>query len=513
MVDDIITQIRRSSETMQNAILRRVTLEKSERIVTVQIVTDKAFTEEDREGVLRVIRNYVPRYFTGRVEISKLSPDCDMVKKKIEELIDANFKTISVTLTDEDIRVTKTENGFEYTIAVMPAFSSNAAVCEKISRLLKENFCGDFFGKCVSNGRNADDIEVEEKEDEPEFAIPVRTFEISDFSFLEGEKIQKKAVYMSDLNLAGDEVVVCGTIEDLRVRTYTNKRGLERTYLSLSLTDTTAVMYTTYFPRQKSIDKINALKIGDSIVCTGKNEVYNGNLRFTATTIDYGKVPAGFVPEKRVSKPVPKAYHFVKPQPFIDMEQSDMFSQVGIPDCLKRNSFVVFDLETTGLNSSAVSGNMDAILEIGAYKIVDGEIKESFSTFVNPARRLSEEITALTGITEEMVADAPACDDVMPDFFKFCDGSILVGHNIAGFDFKFVDHYCAKIGYILERKLIDTIPLSQELLVGLSNYKLNTVAARFNITFNHHRAMDDALATAKIFIELIKLKKSLPKLQ
>ena len=108
-----------------------------------------------------------------------------------------------------------------------------------------------------------------------------------------------------------------------------------------------------------------------------------------------------------------------------------------------------------------------------------------------------------------MVKDAPTFEQAMPDFYKFCTGCTLVGHNVVGFDFKFVDYYCSTLGYILERKLIDTIPLSQELLF-LSNYKLNTVADKFNITFNHHRAIDDALATAKIFIELIRLKKSLP---
>lgn len=153
---------------------------------------------------------------------------------------------------------------------------------------------------------------------------------------------------------------------------------------------------------------------------------------------------------------------------------------------------------------------MDKIIEIGAFKVENGEITQSFTTFVNPHRRLSEEIIALTGITEDMVKDAPACEDVMPDFFKFCDGSILVGHNAAAFDFKFVDYYCSSVGYILERKVIDTYPLSQELLY-LSNYKLNTVAEKFGITFNHHRAIDDALATAKIFIELIRMKKSLPR--
>ena len=189
-----------------------------------------------------------------------------------------------------------------------------------------------------------------------------------------------------------------------------------------------------------------------------------------------------------------------------------MFTDTSVPNCLKGKTFVVFDLETTGLNFSTTSSNIDRIIEIGAYKITDGVISECFSTFINPRKKLSEEIIKLTGITEDMVASAPTYEEVMPDFFKFCYGSILVGHNAAGFDFKFVDYYCAKLGYMLERKIMDTIPLSQELLF-LSNYKLNTVADHFGITFNHHRAIDDAYVTAKIFLELIKIKKSLPKLQ
>lgn len=513
MAENIIDNIRSVSDCFANAIMRPPILESAARKVKINIVTDRAFTDGDRENLYKMMRGLVPQYFGCELEITKLSPDCEMVARRIREILSVHFKTINATLSDSDVRVRGIDGGFEYEIAVLSVFASNSEVPEKVNSLLRQTFCGNFYGKLISNGKAADDIEIEEKEDEPEFLTPIRMFEIQDFSFLEGDKLQKKAIYMADLNLAGDEVVVCGTIEDIRVRSYTNKRGQERNYLSLTLTDTTAIMTTTYFIRQKSAEKVAALKIGDSIVCTGKNEAYNGNLRFTANIIDYGKIPDGFVPQKRTSKPVPKAYHFIKPQPFIDTEQKNLFVDSVLPDCLKDNSFVVFDLETTGLNSSAVSGNMDAILEIGAYKIEKGEITQSFWTFVNPARRLSDEITNLTGITEAMVADAPSCEEVMPDFFKFCDGCILVGHNLVGFDFKFVDHYCAKYGYILERKLIDTIPLSQEMLIGLSNYKLNTVAARFNITFNHHRAVDDALATAKIFIELIKLKKSLPKLQ
>ncbi len=511
MTDKILAELRAVSVNLKNAILRNITVVTAEKTVTVYLVTDAAFTPSDKERAAAVLRGYVPAYFGLNLEISKLAPDGEMVKRKITEAIAAFSKAVSATLGDGDITVTKTLNGFDYVISVAPSLAP-ADLCDRINAYLKKQFCGEFYGKINTDAKSLDDLEIEETPDEPEFETPARTFDIEEFSFIEGEKIQKKAVYLSDINLVRDEVVLCGTIEDVRERTYTNKSGVEKAYFIFTLNDGTAALNVTYFTRLKSLEKIKKLQVGDSIVCTGLNEEFRGNLRYTAKFIDYGKTPAGFVPEKRASKPVPKYYKTVKPMPFVDMEQADLFSDKRIPECLKGKTFVVFDLETTGLNSSPVTGNMDKIIEIGAYKVVDGQIAEVFSTFINPEKKLSDEIINLTGITEEMVAPAPTYAQVMPDFFKFCYGSVLVGHNAAGFDYKFVDYYWSSLGYIFERKIIDTLPLSQELLF-LSNYKLNTVAEKFNISFNHHRATDDALATAKIFIELIRLKKSLPKIQ
>ncbi len=512
MTDNILSRIRSVSDNLKNAIIRPLEVDKAARTVGVTVVTDRAYTPDDKSACEKIIRECVPPYFGCRFEISKLSPDCEMVRKKIMESLGRSFKAVYSTISEDDIKVEKTDGGFYYTVGVAGAFFTGNTMCDVITAYLKNCFCGEFSGNCVKSDKRAE-IEIEEDEDEIEFELPVRTFKIRDFEFLEGQDRQSSAIYMSDMNLAGDSVVVCGEILEIRDRTYTNKKGQEKEYLSLVLNDTTATVYATYFVRQRSADKIHTLKAGDYIVCTGKNEEYRGNLRFTAEYIDYGKLPENFTPEKRASKPVPKFYHTVKPEPYSETEQTDLFRQKQpVPDCLKQNTFVVFDLETTGLNSSPVAGNMDKIIEIAAYKIKDGVICESFTTFVNPERRLSEEIIKLTGITEDMLGASPTCEKVLPDFFKFCAGSILVGHNIAGFDFKFVDYYCGRLGYILERKIIDTIPLSQEQLF-LSNYKLNTVADKFGITFNHHRAADDALVTAKIFIELIKLKKSLPKLQ
>ncbi|MDE7438937.1 MAG: hypothetical protein K2N23_00245, partial [Clostridia bacterium] len=484
MTEKCLNEIR-SLDNFHDAIIKSIVLDSQSNIVDVRIITDRTFQNVEREKVSKIIRKYIPLQFECRVEVNKLSPDTAMVKQKILEAVKNNFKAISVTVTDDDIKVKKTERGFEFTIGVIQGIPNNE-ICTQVVKYLKRNFCGEFFGECVESVKNTLDIQVDEEQENIEFEMPVRYFNISKFSNLEGSEKQKTAVYLSDLNFEGEKVVVCGTIQDIHERNYTNSKNQEKTYYNYTLSDGTATLRVTYFPRLKSIDKIRPLKVGDSIVCTGKTELFNGFLRYTANIIDLGSVPDNFVPEKRPSKPIPKFYSVVKPKVFTDIAQTDMFDTATIPDCLKNKTFVVFDLETTGLNSTPTSGNMDAIIEIGAYKIVDGVISESFSTFVNPQRKLSEEIINLTGITEEMVKDAPKYDEVMPDFFKFCQGNIIVGHNMANFDFKFVDYYCSRLGYTLERKIIDTIPLAQELLF-LSNYKLNTIADHFKITFNHHR--------------------------
>ncbi|MDE7076213.1 MAG: ribonuclease H-like domain-containing protein, partial [Clostridia bacterium] len=440
---------------------------------------------------------------------SKLTPDCVMVARKILSIIGETNRQLSAFVTEDDVKVEKTDDGFYFTVAVIHASTYTSDVAEGICSALKKCFCGNFRGKCIAAESKLDDVVIEEKHENIQYEIAPRTFEFADFAFLEGTATPKTAVYIADLNFVSDNVVICGTITYIREKTVTSSSGKEKLMYYFTVNDTTASTRVGYFARQKSLDKIKQLKVGDNIVLTCKAELYNGEVRTTANFIDYGSIPSGFVPEKRPSKAVPKYYETVFPDPFMDYTQSNLFVDTKLPDCLKSNTFVVFDLETTGLNSSPAGGVMDRIIEIGAYKIIDGEIKESFNTFVNPQRKLSAEIINLTGIDQKTVDGAPAYEKVMPDFFKFINGCYLVGHNAANFDYKFIDHYCSQCGYVPERKIFDTIPLAQSLL-RLSNYKLNTVADYFGITFNHHRASDDALVTAKIFIELIKIKKSLP---
>jgi DNA polymerase-3 subunit alpha (Gram-positive type) len=164
------------------------------------------------------------------------------------------------------------------------------------------------------------------------------------------------------------------------------------------------------------------------------------------------------------------------------------------------DDFVVFDLETTGL-----SPKNDKITEIGAVRIQNGEIVESFSQLVNPAMPIPELITKLTGITDDMVKDKPTIDKVLPDFLDFIKDSVLVAHN-ASFDMGFIREAYEGIDVHLKNPVLDTLELSRAMFPTMKSHKLNLMAKHLKVELkNHHRAVDDALATGNILLKILEL--------
>ena len=157
------------------------------------------------------------------------------------------------------------------------------------------------------------------------------------------------------------------------------------------------------------------------------------------------------------------------------------------------DEYVVFDIETTGFSSKN-----DKIIEIGAVKLKDGEIVDSFSTFVDPKVNIPYKITELTSITQNMVNGQPTIDEVLPKFMEFVGDSVLVAHN-AAFDVGFIKKNLMDMGKTLKNPVMDTVPLARYLYPDLKKVKLNLVAKHLGISLeNHHRAVDDAKATAEI---------------
>ena len=166
----------------------------------------------------------------------------------------------------------------------------------------------------------------------------------------------------------------------------------------------------------------------------------------------------------------------------------------------KYNKYVVFDIETTGL-----SPTKDMITEIGAIKIENGIIIDEYNQLINPERPIPKKIVELTGITDDMVKDMPTIERVLPDFKTFIEDSVLVAHN-ASFDTGFLREQFFRNGEILNNPILDTLQLTRALFPSLKSHKLNTVAKHLNVDLiNHHRAVDDARATAEIFLKSMAL--------
>ena len=518
----------RENDGLKNAIVGGIVVAKRTKTVEFSIITDRAYTIFDEKNAERISQKYMPEGFLAKVKIIKRTPDAEMIKRKIYEYIANNFPVAAAFLTESDIEVEPLTSGAHFYVNIAAGeqtIFTSGNILDEVSAYLSRGYCGSFYGNVRIVEKQTDDKisldelnaldELSENKGEVDFE-EIRRCPICDFTKLDGADEQPKtAIYIADSQKAEGVFAVCGKITFIEEKTYVKhdekkNEDVEKSRFSIAVSDGTGTLRTTYFPKKATVEKVRELKAGDWIVLTGENEEYNGRSGFKTNKINYGCQPEGFTPTARKGKPVPKFYHTVFPEPYVDYTQAGMFDVLDKPNDLKNNVFVVFDMETTGLNNNPATGRVDKIIELGAVKMVGGELTEKFSTFVACPDKLSKEIINLTGITDEDLIGAPEIEKVLADFCKFTDGAYLVGHNV-NFDYRFLLYYGEQCGYNFEKKQFDTLALAQQVLRGMiSNYKLNTVADYYGFTFNHHRAFDDACVTAKIFMELVKAKGSLP---
>lgn len=163
------------------------------------------------------------------------------------------------------------------------------------------------------------------------------------------------------------------------------------------------------------------------------------------------------------------------------------------------DTYVSIDLETTGLNPKR-----DRIIEIGAIRVERGEIREEFSTFVNPGRKLEERITELTGIRDEDLAEAPELDEVFPKLLEFMGNFPLLGHSIL-FDYSFLKKAAVDRKLTFERSAVDTLQIARKYLPDLPHRNLEYLCRYYEIPHHAHRALEDAKATDRLFRKLAEL--------
>jgi DNA polymerase III epsilon subunit family exonuclease len=261
-------------------------------------------------------------------------------------------------------------------------------------------------------------------------------------------------------------------------------------------------MRVAYFPSKVNLPKMEKLENGLDVVLFGniEEDSFSSGLTMRPKSINLCVFEDGFF-EKVYSKPVPKNYTIVFPEPFVSTKQSNLFlvEDEITNDYLLSNTFVVFDLETTG-----TVYNRDKIIEIGAIKIEGGKLTDTFSCLIDPEIHIPDDASKVNNIFDKDVEGCPTIEKVLPDFFKFCDGSIMVSYVI-DFDFNFISHYGKLYGYTFTNETFDAFVLAKQRVKGVKNYKLVTIAKELGVELeNAHRAVFDAVATAEVMINLLK---------
>lgn len=436
------------------------------------------------------------------------------------------------------------ENSEEYKAAIQDAQ-------EKINR---ENLqkAAEFYQEEVETAekreeKHAENTTVEIEVREGKFATP--QIIQSSIRPLYGRSIRGKMIPISSISGDSGRIVVWGDVFDIEKKV--TKSG-DKNIFTIDITDYTGSTTAKVFNSIKESAVIDNIKKGDTIVVQGDVEYdkYAGELVVNARSI--GTAQKVKVVDNAEKKRVELHMH-------TNMSQMDAVTSAGdlvnrayqwghkavaitdhgvaqaFPDAMKAadkinkdeekikiiygveayfmddlvesvkgdadtgfdGTFICFDIETTGLSAAR-----DKITEIGAVKVENGIITDTFSTFANPEMPIPQKITQLTGITDDMVKDAPSQSEAVGAFLEFAGDNVLVAHN-APFDTSFIAKACEDMGREYNYTSIDTVAISRAILTDIKNCKLDTVAKFLRLgDFNHHRATDDAEMLARIFINL-----------
>ncbi len=478
-------------------------LSKKDMSITLNFIAPVAVEKEVEEDIAKVVKSYLPQSFRSvKVEINKIVTVDSFVKSAVVKYLQETHHIACSGVKTDDINIEKKNEDFSITLSLETTvydFCVYKKVDVELLEHLKTKFVDEFQITFKNRGKEAVDESVFKLKTREVTGFFRRQLQVSDVTKFFDDDLTDHATYIADTKDMLGEVYLAGVISNIKCGTTKN----DKEYFIIDFSDRTGTASGMLFPNKDKLPKAKKLDKGVSIICRCEYQMRGEYRNLRILSVNLCVFPENFVPVPRPKKPVPKEYFLISPKP-LQMETQDNFLvEKEIPKAFIGREFVVFDFETTGTDLD------DKITEIGAVKIKDGVICESFSTLVNPKKHIPANVVEITGIDDEMVKDAPLFEDVCADFYKFCYGATLVAHN-AEFDSRFLRNQSRPLDYDFDNPLLDTLALGREVVVGVANYKLNTLCDKFGIVFRHHRALSDAQATAELLIELIRIRKEFP---
>lgn len=463
---------------------------------------NELLNNELKNKVQKIIEEILPKNLVVKVKYTKTITTTDLIRKGFFEYINKEKPTFFDNFLSSDVKIEITGTIIYIKITLekfLCDYAKSSGLGEEISAELSKDFMEDveiIFIEIPNKDQIIDDIIIEKN------TYSLRFVDVQINSMLWGN-VARNPRYISDVkDKANLDVCICGVVSDINEK-FIPKLG--KNLFTFKLYDTTAYMNCKAFlnvARKEQAKVAQSMLNGNTFIMQGqiKYDTFDNALVFIPNKIAFCTINYKSIDNSPKYLTEREQYLYINPVKYEESIQADMLCE-GIPKELFNKTFVVFDLETTGLNPEK-----DGITEIAAVKIVNGRIIETFTTLVNPGMEIPEENTQITGITNEMVKNERKFSEIIGDFYKFTRGDdvILVAHN-ASFDMGFLNKQAELNNYLFDNTVLDTYVLARQ-KVQLSKYKLANLCENFQIPLiGAHRALNDAIATAKLFMKLFCL--------
>lgn len=501
--------------------LLEVVYDKNKKTCTIVFLFPESkdeMNEEERKEVETVVTSLLDINSKVIIKYKKSFLDESLVIREVLAFLKKNFQSCSANITRNNISCERNEENVNIVKLLLAQsvynFFKNGQFCDELNEYLKRVFIGEFqiVLKCDEKIKIDENI-LKEKENEIYSTLLykpkniVKRYQVCDVFMLFGNEISPNPEHISNIKEEKQSVILSGTISYFSKKSYTKKRekakgenAKQNSFYTFRLADEGGSIGVTYFSNKTTEKKMDKLCDGTRILCVGDVKTFNNQKTLYIKSLgfcDKAKAIASENYNKTVDA-LPRQYIMTKPIPYTIKEQENFLAtNICYSSFVLSNKFVVYDFETTGLLY-----DKDDIIEIGACKIVDGKIVETFQTLVSTDKILDDKIVGLTGIDNTMLVNAPSIEIALHDFNVFCEGCILVGYNNLDFDAKFLQYHSNKHDVRFDNEQKDAYILSRAKL-SLSKYKLGSVVKELGIVLvDAHRALNDALATAKVFLQL-----------
>lgn len=465
-------------------------------------------SKEEREELTNFIKEFLSLNAKVRLKMKKSFLDEILIRKEVKTFFELEHKGIFPYIMEDNINIISDDFNITIDLSLnkdVLSMLDDASIKTNITGFLNRRFIANFE---INLHENAEvlptEIEYVDVIESPRQRV--QRYDVRIIKKIIGDEMAPKPEYIKNIEKPKTSVILAGIISNITKKTYTRKsgkhKGEEKTLYTFNLTDETSIE-CVYFCSKTNEKKMDSLQNGMMLICLGDvGRGLSGKLTYYPKKISYAS------PAEKLKTEIPVETNLIHkqvvfPEPLSSSEQANLFNdKPKYSDFILDNTIVVFDLETTGLDPETCE-----ITELGAVKMVNGQVKEKFSTFVKPKGKIPERVTELTHITNEMVANAPSIDNVIRDFYEYTRGCIISGYNIIGFDMKFLQKAASKVGLKFDNQVIDAFIVARTSGIRAGNYKLGTVVKALGLTLTDaHRAYNDAYATGLVLLEFNKRK-------